>query len=97
MKTALFAGVILPYAAKTGTYAITAADYSIDCTTGTFTVTLPTAVGKTGQVFNVKNSGTGSITVDTTSSQLIDAGLTIILNPYESITVQSTGTKWIIL
>jgi hypothetical protein len=40
------------YAAKTSTYQIVAAtDYCIDCTSGTFTVTLPTAVGIVGQQF----------------------------------------------
>jgi hypothetical protein len=90
-------GIVLPYAAKTSTYAITETDYSVHCTTGTFTVTLPTAVGKSGQLFNIKNTGTGLITVDTTSSQLIDASLTITLAQYESVTVQSTNANWIIL
>lgn len=62
-------GLILPYAAKTGTYAILTTDYLINCTSGTFTVTLPTAVGVTGRSYEIVNSGSGTITIATTSSQ----------------------------
>lgn len=85
------------YAAKTGTYTIVAAtDYCINCTSGTFTVTLPTAVGIAGQEFVIKNSGTGVITVATTSSQTIDGALTDVLSSrYQSITVISDGANWL--
>ena len=68
------------YAAKTGTYTLTATDHTIDCTTGTFTATLPTAVGCTGREYAIKNSGTGVITVATTSSQTIDGSTTYSLS-----------------
>lgn len=87
----------LPYAAKTTTYAITANDYTVDCTTGTFTTTLPTAVGVTGRVYVVKNSGAGIITIATTSSQTIDGSTTKTVATGVSIMLQSTGTNWIIL
>ena len=86
-----------PYVAKTGTYGITDGDYTIDCTANTFNVTLPTAVGKTGRIFNIKNSGTGTITVLTTSSQTIDGASSFTLIPQLSITVQSTGNNYIII
>lgn len=86
------------YIAKTGTYTITIADYTIDCTTGTFTVTLPTAVGITGQLFVIKNTGAGVITIATTSSQTIDGVTTQSLSSqYSSYTVQSNGANWIII
>jgi len=56
-------GVTLPYKAVTSTYAITASDYMVDATSGTFQITLPTAVGVAGKIFEIKNSGTGPITV----------------------------------
>jgi hypothetical protein len=34
--------ILFPYSAKTTTYTIGNEDYFIDCTSGTFTVTLPT-------------------------------------------------------
>jgi hypothetical protein len=87
----------LPYVAKTATYAILSSDYTIDCTANTFTVTLPTAVGIAGRVFNIKNSGAGIITLDTTSSQTIDGLTSQTINAPNTITVQSTGANWIII
>jgi len=91
-------GTTLGYVAKTGTYGIAATDYTIDCTSGTFTVTLETAT-TAGQIHNIKNSGTGIITVATTSSQTIDGGASgsITLAQYDNLTVQSNGANWIIL
>jgi len=85
----LSGGIIKNYTAQTGTYAILRNDYTINCTSGTFTVTLPTAVGFTGQEYVIKNSGAGAITVATTSSQTIDGVTTQILSTLMSITVMS--------
>lgn len=90
-------GFIANYTAKTTTYTVTSDDYTVDCTTGTFTVTLPTAVGITGKVFVIKNSGSGVITVDGDGSETIDGATTQSLNQYDSITVQSNGSNWIII
>lgn len=87
----------LPYAAKTTTYTITVTDHTIDCTTGTFTVTLPTAASITGREYTVKNTGAGVITLATTSSQTIDAATTYSLaTQYKYVTVISNGANWII-
>jgi Pectate lyase superfamily protein/Major tropism determinant N-terminal domain len=88
----------VPYTAQTSTYAILATDYTINCTSGTFTTTLPTAIGITGRVYNIKNSGTGVITIATTSAQTIDGSTTAVLSvQYTSLNVQSNGANWIIL
>lgn len=73
-------------------------DELVDCTSGTFAVTLPTAVGFTKQ-YIIKNSGTGVITLNTTSSQTIDgnASGTIILNQYDSKILRSNGNNWILV
>lgn len=93
--TGVQTGVRIPYAAKTSTYTVANTDGVIDCTSGTFTVTLPTAVGITGQQFVIKNSGTGVITVATTSSQTIDGASTLTLTTrYTSYTVISDGANW---
>lgn len=90
-------GLTSSYVAKTTTYTATAADYTIDCTTGTFTVTLPTAVGIPGREYIIKNSGTGVITIATTSSQTIDGVTTKTLNvQYGGLRVQSNNANWII-
>jgi len=94
-----FGSVVFGYVAKTANYTVGVDDYTIDCTSGTFTVTLPTAVGIEGKVYNIKNSGTGLITIATTSSQTIDgySSLDITLSRYDSLLVQSNGANWIIL
>lgn len=87
--------VSFAYIAKTGTYTLTASDYFVDCTSGTFTATLPTAVGIAGRSYIIKNSGTGTITIGTTSSQTIDGVTTKTLNTqYAGYKVTSDGANW---
>lgn len=90
-------GVAYNYAPQSGTYAIIPGDYTIDCVSGTFTVTLPTAVGVTGQVYVIKNSGAGTITLATTGGQTIDGSATKTAAANVSYMVQSTGANWIVL
>jgi len=96
-KLQVVGSLTLPYLAITASRTLDATDYTVDCTANTFTVTLPTAVGYTGRVYNVKNSGTGVITVATTSSQTIDGVTTQAVYTKESLQVQSDGANWIIL
>lgn len=88
----------LPFTNKTGTYTIDTADCVVNCTSGSFTVTLPTAVGIEGQYFIVKNTGSGVIVIDADGAETIDG----LANKYlavrnESITVISDGANWIIV
>jgi hypothetical protein len=94
-----------PYVAKTGTYTATANDHTIDCTSGTFTVTLPTAASITGRQYTIVNSGSGTITLGTTSSQTfvnINATPTTLTlgavgaAAIVSYTVESNGANWIV-
>jgi hypothetical protein len=86
------------YVAKTSAYTLTAADEVVDCTSGTFTVTLPNAASFSGRMFTVKNSGTGTITIGRTSSQTIDgANANVVLAGKGSFTVLSTGAAWIVI
>jgi len=87
---------LMSYVEKTATYTITASDYTINCTANTFTVTLPTAVGITGRVYNIKNSGTGEITVEGDGTETIEGELTQTLLASSNMQVQSTGSNWII-
>lgn len=84
-----------PYVAKTGTYVISATDYTINATANSFTITLPTAVGIAGRIYVIKNSGSGTITVATTSAQTIDGQSSETLSQYDFIQVQSDGANWI--
>lgn len=90
--------IVLPYATAAATYAIKTSDYLLNCTSGTFTATLPTAVGCTGKNYVLKNSGTGTITIATTSSQTIDGATTYSLNAqYKYVHVVSNGANWIVI
>ena len=87
------------YRAITGTGTVLAGDYTVNATSGTFTLTLLTAVGRQGKIYNLKNSGTGVITLATTSGQTIDgqASGDLTLNQYDNLQVQSDGANWNIL
>jgi hypothetical protein len=88
-------GVEVAYSAKTANYTLTSTDYVVDATANSFTFTLPASTE--GRKYVLKNSGTGTITVDTTSSQTIDGELTFNLGQHESITVVSDGSNWVII
>ena len=61
---------------------------------GITTVTMPTAVGNTNR-YTIKNAGTNTVTIDTTSSQTIDGGLTAVLPVANtSLDLVSDGSNW---
>ena len=74
-------------------------DHTIEVTTNTFTVTLPTAVGITGRQYVITNSGTGVTTIATTSSQtfvnVVATPTTLTLAQFSTVTVVSNGANWI--
>lgn len=86
-----------PYLAKTANYTLLAADYLVECTANTFIITLPTAVGIVGKEYVIKNSGTGTITVDPNGSQTIDGAVTQNLIQYDAMKIMSNGTNWMIV
>ncbi len=95
-------GQVLAIAAKSAAYTALVSDEIItgDATSAAFTITLPTAVGKTGQTYTIKriNSGANAVTVGTTSSQNIDGAATYALSAqYKYVKVVSDGTNWIIV
>jgi hypothetical protein len=103
------AGLRLEYSAKTANYSIAAADYTINVTANSPTITLPDSValnasvtnftnasaGAMGKIYIIKNSGVGVVTIATTNSELIDGLAPGTLTTGQSIKVQSTGTGWI--
>lgn len=94
-QTSSSTSLVLSYTSATSTYVVQQTDFVIDCTSGTFTVTLPTAAGIVGKQYCIKNSGTGVITVDANGSETIDSSLTFILSvQYESIWIVSDGANW---
>lgn len=87
----------VPYRGVSGTYSVQMSDGVVNCTSGTFTVTLPTAVGCAGQWFAVKNSGAGVITVAGSGGQTIDGAASVALAATNVARVVSDGANWIVV
>lgn len=87
------------YVAKTGAYTLTISDNVVEVTSGTHTQTLPTAVGIAGRQYTITNSGSGIVTIATTSSQtfanVTATPTTLTLIQFETATVVSNGTNWL--
>ncbi len=62
------------YTAQTADYTATYTDYVINCTANSFTVTLPSATGKGGKTYKIKNNGAGTITMAGLTTPSIPAG-----------------------
>jgi hypothetical protein len=82
---------------KTTAYTVVVDDLGkvINCTTGTFTVTL-TAAATLGSGFNVIiwNIGTGVITIDPSGTEKINELLTLTLQKGEGVSIICTGTEF---
>jgi hypothetical protein len=62
---------------------------------GTVTLTLPTAVSASGTTFQVKNIGTGEVTLQCTAAQTIDGVSPLIMRYRNSaLGLVSDGTNW---
>lgn len=81
---------------KTANYTLTATDYKVKLTANNATFTLPTAVGIAGKEYVLKNSGTGTLTIQTTSGQTIDGMVNYpaINIQYRGVRIQSDGANW---
>lgn len=98
-------GQVVNLTIQTSAYTLLTTDNTVEFNSGItgITGTLPTAVGATGTQYSMINAATaasGTVTVDTTSSQLIGgrSSGSIILQPNgDNITVQSDGSNWQII
>ena len=69
----------------------------VENTSGANTITLPSATGAYGMFFVIKNSANTTVVLATTGGQTIDGASTQTLTQYQSLTVVSNGTNWIII
>jgi hypothetical protein len=83
---------------KSANYTVLNTDNVIQVTSGSITLTLHAANDATrgNNPLWIKNSGTGTVTVDGAGSETIDGQLTFTLGQYDSFILVSTGTEWII-
>ena len=64
-------------------------------TGGGGTLTLPAAsVAGSGWFVNLRNNGSGALTVDPNGGELINGGATLVLQPEDSAVAVSNGTGW---
>lgn len=84
------------YNAQGSTYTAQITDCVINCT-GTWTLTLPTAVGVSGRFYYIKNSGAGTITMAGTGGQTFDGVASPTVAAGASLTVCSDGANWLVL
>ena len=89
-------GVTFPLTQVNGTYTVLPTDYFVEATGNSFTINLPSAVGISGQTYEIKNSGSGVVVVDANGSQTIDGVLTKTLNQYDNLFITSNGANWIV-
>ena len=82
------------YTSVTATYTVLDRDQIIDCTSGTFTISLPTAVDIKGKQYIIINSGTGVITIDAFSTETISGVTSFDIYEGESITIISNNANW---
>lgn len=97
--TTVSGGEVRGTASVTGATTLTATSNIVmaNATSAAFSVTLPTAVGATGQVYTVTktDSSVNAVTVATTSAQTINLATSYTLKvQYSSVTVQSDGSNW---
>jgi hypothetical protein len=86
----------LAFKSVSSDYLVTYADNTIECRNA-ITITLPSAIGVSGKIFNIKNTSSGTVTISPSLSQTIDGLSSETVQQYENITVQSNGTNWVIL
>ena len=80
----------------TDLYEARSTDY-VYLASNTINITLPTAVDNQN-LYTIKNVGTGTVTINTTSSQTIDGSLTAPIRvQYLSLTLVSNGANWNII
>lgn len=80
------------FTSVTGTY--TAAKRTIILANGTFTVNLPAVSGLAGRKYTIKNTGSGTITVDGNASETIDTSLTQTLTANTVSRLICDGSTW---
>lgn len=87
------------YVAKTANYTTTADDHLVNVTANSIDITLETAVGCAGRVHEIINTGSGTVTMKTTSAQTISGSASgaLTLAQWKSMTVKSDGSNWLII
>jgi hypothetical protein len=73
------------------------ASHNVVLASGTITINLPDASGIAGRVYTIKNTGSGTVTIDPSGSQTIDGAATLPLPQYQYRMIVSDGSNWAII
>jgi hypothetical protein len=100
--TATASGATSSYTGVTTSTALNATHdvVGVDATSGSNTITLPTAVGISGKRYTIKkiDSTANTVTIATTSSQTIDGATSLVIDTqYASYMLISTNANWYII
>jgi len=95
-------GAYFTISTKSSAYTLTTTDFTIlaNASTAAFTLTLPTAVNASGQVYVIKktDSSANAVTISTTLSQTIDNLSSYSLGyQYQGVVLQSNNSNWSII
>ncbi len=82
--------------AKSGAYTVLDSDDLIKVLSGTWTLSLFTAVGHDGKVLTIVNTGTGTITIDPYGSETVNAQSTFKLSGKHALVITSDGANWLV-
>lgn len=86
------------YKEVSSNYTVLITDETINCISGTFNLSLLSSVSISGKPFNIKNSGTGIVTVLPNGVETIDGYSSINLKSKENLQIKSRGSLgWIII
>jgi hypothetical protein len=88
---------ILAFASKSSNYSALIADDVLSASAA-LTFTLPAATGNTGKILRFKSVTTSQVTISRSGSETIDGATSITLdNQYDSVTLVSNGSNWLII
>ena len=78
-------------------YQVLETDDIVNVTANSITITLSDSDGSSGRVHHIKNSGSGTITVQGYLGQKIDTLSSFSMIPFEKMTVSSNDGSWIVI
>ena len=95
-------GTTASIATKTADYTVTTSDYTIlcDATSSAIVISLPSVVGLSGRIFNIKkiDSTSNPVYIVGYDTELLEGDTSIELSvPKTSVQLQTNGTAWYIL
>ena len=87
----------IQYKSISGAETLAVTDRIVEITAGTFTLTLPTAVGITGHRYVLVNVGTGIVTMDGDGTETVGGATTHEIIAGDTLEIVSNNVNWLIV